>query len=125
MENLKERYLRCVLGSQDVLGTQAAKDVCFKSVFESRGIFPRRSTTNGRSATGVGRVNTTSGRVGTLKRERNSGSPLLRGVTVPGSAKASLAAARRTQSARARRSTKTGSQKAESRPQLQSPEILQ
>jgi hypothetical protein len=119
MENLKERYLRCVLGSQDVLGTQAAKDVCFKSVFESRGIFPRRSTTNGRSATGVGRVNTT------FKRERNSGSPLLRGVTVPGSAKASLAAARRTQSARARRSTKTGSQKAESRPQLQSPEILQ
>ena len=108
MDDLKERYIRCVLGSQDVLGTQAAKDICFKSVFESRGIFPRRSETN-------------VGRSTTFKRERNSGAPLLRGLTAPVSARASSAAARRTQSARARRSTRTGSKRVESRPQLLPP----
>lgn len=97
MEDLKERYIRCVLGSQDVLGTQAAKDICFKSVFESRGIFTQAHT---------------------------KGEPSPRGSTAPVSVKASSAAARQTPSVPVRSSTKTGSQKAVSRPQLQSPEIL-
>lgn len=101
MENLKERYVRCVLGSQDVLGTQNAKDVCFKAVFESRGIFSKGK------------------RAATVKRSRTQGGSSPRGLTAPMSVKASSAAARRTQSARARRSTRTESATVESRvPQL-------